>query len=72
MSGVAPGFIATDMAAGVLATPGVGDAIRAQSPWARVGTPEEVANVVCFLASEGATWATGAIVDCNGASYLRI
>ena len=72
VSGVAPGFIETDMAADVLATPGVGDAIRAQSAWARVGTPAEVAHVVAFLASEGATWATGAIVDCNGASYLRL
>ena len=42
VNGVAPGFVETDMAAPTLATPGVGDAIRAQSSWGRVGTPDEV------------------------------
>jgi NAD(P)-dependent dehydrogenase (short-subunit alcohol dehydrogenase family) len=67
---VLPGFIDTEMAAGVLAGPR-GDAVRAQSPAGRVGTPEEVAHAVLFLASDGAEWSTGAVVDVNGASYLR-
>jgi 3-oxoacyl-[acyl-carrier protein] reductase len=67
---VAPGYVATDMAAPFLEGPG-GDAIRAQSPLNRVATPEEVARVVVFLASPGAEYATGAVVDVNGASYLR-
>ena len=33
--------------------------------------PEEVAHAVLFLASEGAEFSTGAIIDVNGASYLR-
>jgi NAD(P)-dependent dehydrogenase (short-subunit alcohol dehydrogenase family) len=37
----------------------------------RVGRPEEVAELVCFLASTGADFMTGAILDINGASYLR-
>ena len=48
-----------------------GDEIRGQSPLHRVAKPEEVAYVAMFLASEGAEFATGAIVDVNGASYLR-
>ncbi len=67
---VAPGFVETDMAAGHLASP-QGDEIRAQSPLNRVARPEEVAYAVLFLASEGAEFMTGAILDVNGASYLR-
>jgi 3-oxoacyl-[acyl-carrier protein] reductase len=67
---VAPGFVETDMAAPFLEG-AAGDAIRAQSPLDRAATPEEVARVVVFLASPGAEYLTGAIVDVNGASYLR-
>ncbi len=67
---VAPGFVETDMAAERLAQPD-GDEIRGQSPLNRVAKPEEVAHVALFLASEGAEFTTGAIVDINGASYLR-
>ena len=67
---VLPGFVATDMAAHVLDGPR-GDEVRAQSPAGRVGTPAEVAHAVLFLASDGAEWATGAVLDVNGASYLR-
>ena len=67
---VAPGFVETDMARTRLEGPG-GDAIRAQSPLDRVARPEEVAFAVLFLASEQAFFSTGAILDVNGASYLR-
>ena len=67
---VAPGFVETEMAARVLDGPG-GDAVRAQSPWGRVATAEEVASAVLWLASPGARFATGTIIDVNGASYLR-
>lgn len=67
---VAPGFVETDMSASILASP-QGEAIRQQSPLNRVGRPEEVASIVVFLASGEADFATGTIVDINGASYLR-
>jgi NAD(P)-dependent dehydrogenase (short-subunit alcohol dehydrogenase family) len=67
---VAPGYVETDMAAEHLSGPG-GDAIRRQSPLDRVATPEEIARTVLFLASEESEYLTGAIVDVNGASYLR-
>jgi 3-oxoacyl-[acyl-carrier protein] reductase len=67
---VAPGFVDTDMAAPFLDS-AAGDAIRAQSPLNRAATAQEVARVVVFLASPGAEYMTGAIVDVNGASYLR-
>ncbi len=67
---VAPGFVETDMVTEHLADER-GDAIRNQSPLGRVAKPEEVAYAVLFLASDGAQFATGAIIDVNGASYLR-
>jgi NAD(P)-dependent dehydrogenase (short-subunit alcohol dehydrogenase family) len=67
---VAPGFVETDMAREVLDGPR-GDEVRAQSPLGRVARPEEVADAVVWLASPGARFATGTIVDVNGASYLR-
>lgn len=67
---IAPGFVETDMAAPYLDGPG-GDDIRAQSPMGRAATADEVARVAVFLASPGSESTTGAIVDVNGASYLR-
>jgi NAD(P)-dependent dehydrogenase (short-subunit alcohol dehydrogenase family) len=70
VTAVAPGFVQTEMAREVLDGPG-GDAVRAQSPLGRVARPEEVASAVVWLASPGAGFSTGTIVDVNGASYLR-
>jgi NAD(P)-dependent dehydrogenase (short-subunit alcohol dehydrogenase family) len=70
VAAVAPGFVETDMAREILDSP-AGDAVRRQSPLNRVARPEEVAHTVVFLASEGAEFLTGGIVDVNGASYLR-
>ena len=70
VSTVAPGFVETDMAAGVLTGPR-GDEVRAQSPFGRVARPEEVADAVLWLASAQARFASGTVVDVNGASYLR-
>ena len=67
---VAPGYVETDMAAEDLNSPRGGE-IRAQSPFNRVATPEEIAAAVLYLASDQAEWASGSIIDLNGASYLR-
>jgi NAD(P)-dependent dehydrogenase (short-subunit alcohol dehydrogenase family) len=68
---IAPGFIDTDMASEHLTGP-QGDEIRAQSPFNRVPSPEEVAAAVLFLASPEAEWASGTVLDFNGASYFRL
>lgn len=67
---VAPGFVETDMARDAL-TGERGEETRRQSPFNRVARPEEVAYAVLFLASQGAEFMSGAIIDINGASYLR-
>jgi 3-oxoacyl-[acyl-carrier protein] reductase len=70
VAGVAPGFIETDMTNEHLKSER-GAAIRAQSPFGRVAKPDEVAAAVHWLASPEAEWASGTIIDLNGASYLR-
>jgi NAD(P)-dependent dehydrogenase (short-subunit alcohol dehydrogenase family) len=68
---VAPGFVETDMAMQALAGE-AGAVRRAESPFGRVADPDEIAAAVAFLASPQAEWASGGILDLNGASYLRM
>jgi NAD(P)-dependent dehydrogenase (short-subunit alcohol dehydrogenase family) len=70
VTAVAPGFVETDMANEALKSPR-GPQIRAQSPFNRVARADEVAAAVVYLASPEAEWASGAVLDLNGASYLR-
>lgn len=67
---IAPGVVETDMAAQDQAGP-AWHAIQQQSPLGRVCRPEEVAYTAAFLASDGAEYLSGGIVDLFGASYLR-
>jgi NAD(P)-dependent dehydrogenase (short-subunit alcohol dehydrogenase family) len=67
---VSPGYVDTEMAAEHLGSR-IGDEIRAQSPFNRVATTEEIAAAVIYLASPEALWASGTTIDLNGASYLR-
>jgi 3-oxoacyl-[acyl-carrier protein] reductase len=67
---VAPGHVQTEIPDEMLDGPS-GDAIRAQSPFGRVARADEVAAAVLWLASPEARFASGTIVDVNGASYLR-
>ncbi|TQM79806.1 short-subunit dehydrogenase [Saccharothrix saharensis] len=66
VASVAPGFVGTDRVADM-----VTDEVRAQSPFGRVAKPDEIAAAVVYLASPAAEWASGAVLDLNGASYLR-
>jgi 3-oxoacyl-[acyl-carrier protein] reductase len=70
VAAVAPGFVRTDMTDALLSGPR-GDGIRAQSPFGRVAEPEDIASAVAWLALSDAQWASGAVIDLNGASYLR-
>lgn len=68
---VAPGFVDTDMAADSMVG-AAGAARRAESPFERIASAEEIAATVAFLASPAAEWVSGGIIDLNGASYLRM
>jgi len=70
VASVAPGYVATERQTRAL-TGERGEHIRSQSPFGRVATPDEVAAAVIYLASPPAGWASGAVLDLNGASYLH-
>jgi 3-oxoacyl-[acyl-carrier protein] reductase len=68
VNSVAPGRINSAMVAG--ATPAMNDAFRARIPLGRFGEPEEVAEVVAFLASDAAGYVTGTTIDVGGGSFM--
>ena len=67
---VCPGFTMTGMAEDYLASRG-GDKLLADIPLGRVADPAEIATTVKFLALEAPPSMTGAVIDVNGASYVR-
>jgi len=67
---VCPGFTMTGMADDYLASRG-GDKLLADIPLGKVADPAEVATAVRFLAIEAPASMTGAVIDVNGASYVR-
>ena len=68
VNAICPGYIGTDM---VMAVPEkVRDAIVAQIPVGRLGTPEEIARCVAFLASDDAGFINGSTISANGAQFF--
>ena len=65
---VAPGFIDTAMTQAL--TEEIRAALLAQIPMQRLGSPEDVATTVAFLASEAAGYVTGQVVHVNGGMYM--
>jgi NAD(P)-dependent dehydrogenase (short-subunit alcohol dehydrogenase family) len=68
VNAVAPGFIETEMLETVPEK--VLDGIRAQVPIERLGTPDEVASVVEFLATDAASYVNGQVWAVNGGMYM--
>jgi 3-oxoacyl-[acyl-carrier protein] reductase len=65
---VAPGFIETDMTKEI--SEGNEDYLSSQIPLGRLGSPNEIAEVVSFLASEQANYITGQTIHVNGGLYM--
>jgi 3-oxoacyl-[acyl-carrier protein] reductase len=68
VNSIAPGRIATPMAAGAAA--GANDSFLANIPAGRLGTPEDVAEVAAFLASDAAGYLNGTTIDVGGGSFM--
>ncbi len=67
---VAPGWVDTDMSRPSLEDPRVAKGVLSLIPLGRVGTPDELAGPVLFLASDLATFITGEILNVNGGAVL--
>ncbi|GGR87349.1 SDR family oxidoreductase [Streptomyces nojiriensis] len=71
VNSVAPGIVDTDVNAGWLRGNAEAEAHAASlSALGRVGRPDDIADVVGFLASDAARWVTGRVVDATGGSAL--
>ncbi|WP_069811635.1 SDR family oxidoreductase [Streptomyces sp. TP-A0874] len=70
VNAVGPGATATDMNAARLATPEGREAIASRSPLNAVAEPEDIADIVAFLASADARWVTGQWIDATGGALL--
>ena len=68
VNAVAPGFIETDMTGELSAE--VKEKVLAAIPLKRMGTPEDIAAAVAFLASDAAGYITGHVLDVNGGMYM--
>lgn len=68
VNAVAPGFIDTPMTADLPEK--VKEAMLAQIPLGRIGQPEDVAEVVAFLAADKAAYITGQVIHVNGGMYM--
>ncbi len=68
VNAICPGYIATDMTSAMPQE--VLDSIIRQIPAARMGKPEEIADMVVFLASEKAAFITGSTLTVNGGQYM--
>jgi 3-oxoacyl-[acyl-carrier protein] reductase len=64
VNAIAPGFIETDMTKGLPV-----DELKKMIPTGRFGTPEEVAALAAFLASDEAAYITGEVININGGLY---
>ena len=68
VNAVAPGFIDTDMNKNI--SPEDREAFRDETPLGKIGTPEDVSNLLLFLASDSADFITGQVIGCDGGAIL--
>ena len=67
VNSVAPGFIQTDMTDHL--PEAQRESLLSQIPLGRLGSPEEIASAVCWLASDGAAYVTGTTINVNGGMF---
>ncbi|HEX5816031.1 MAG TPA: SDR family oxidoreductase [Methylomirabilota bacterium] len=70
VNAICPGLIATDLTAGMIAREGA-DALVRSIPLARLGTPQDIAQVVVFLATVTPCFMTGEVIDVDGGQWVN-
>jgi NAD(P)-dependent dehydrogenase (short-subunit alcohol dehydrogenase family) len=68
---VRPSLVPTDISAGLTASPDIVDDYLAQMPLHRLGTTEDIASLVRFLAGPESSWITGVCISADGGHHLR-
>ncbi len=68
---VRPSLVPTDISAGLTAVPEIVDDYLEQMPLRRLGTTEDIASVVRFLAGPESSWVTGECISADGGHHLR-
>ncbi|MFJ6098060.1 SDR family NAD(P)-dependent oxidoreductase [Williamsia muralis] len=71
VNAISPGLVDTPLVAGLALVPGLTEDYIENTPLGRSGQPEEVAEMVAFLASDRASWVSGAAFDLNGGAHTR-
>jgi NAD(P)-dependent dehydrogenase (short-subunit alcohol dehydrogenase family) len=71
VNAVAPGFVTTPLARGLLDDPDAAQAVLARVPLGRLGRPREIASVIAFLCSPAASYVNGAVLPVDG-GYLTV
>jgi 3-oxoacyl-[acyl-carrier protein] reductase len=66
VNAIAPGYITTDMTANHLSDPAILERAIGRHPLGRLGTPEDVADAVAFLCSDGSSFITGQSINVSG------
>ncbi|MFC7545644.1 SDR family NAD(P)-dependent oxidoreductase [Plantactinospora sp. GCM10030261] len=70
VNAVAPGATRTPTNGPIFETPGLTELITGMTALDRLGTPDDIADVVAFLASDAARWITGQVIDASGGLFL--
>lgn len=70
VNAICPGLIATDLTAALIAREGADTLVRS-IPLARLGTPEDIAQVVVFLATVTPCFMTGEVIDVDGGQWVN-
>jgi NAD(P)-dependent dehydrogenase (short-subunit alcohol dehydrogenase family) len=71
VNAVRPGLVDTELVAGIMATPDVLDSYLTQTPLGRAGDPDEIAELIRFLAGPESAWITGQAISIDGGHSLR-
>ena len=71
VNAVRPGLVDTELVAGIFATPDVLNSYLTQTPLGRAGDPDEIAELIRFLAGPESAWITGQAISIDGGHSLR-
>jgi len=71
VNAVRPGLVDTPLTEGIGLIPGLRDEYLENTPLGRAGTPEDIAGLITYLLSDGASWITGSAIDINGGAHTQ-